>query len=277
MTPMSANVMLVIKQFGGGYVLQGDLSDVTVVQLPNLPCPDGATYVRGVNTSAGYIYSAGPAGMYLWNGGDGAELISKQLDGSFALGDNFISGPNGQCDRWIDRVLVPQNWLWDSNLESWWRLEDIDAVNIRYWATIAQGSRVVGAETTFTDESPEFMHVFRYDDLAYTYSWLSHPLWITRDRRILTRQGIVALQGHGIVTITVIDQAGNESSHAITVDSDNIINHRFDLNMAAESLIVKIESSGDDGEGAGTFEAPLVHRLFIGYDIDTHLPNANQN
>ncbi|MFP5224857.1 MAG: hypothetical protein ACLGH3_04780, partial [Actinomycetota bacterium] len=178
MAPMSANMLFVVKWYGGGYVLQGDLSDVTVVQLPNIPCPDGSDYVRGVNTSKGFLYSAGNAGMYLWNGGDGAELVSGQLEGNFAVGDNFISGPNGQCDRWIDKVLVPRNWMFDTERGSWWRIEDPSVVDIRFWSTTSYTSYALGAETSFTDAAPKFMHLFRYDDLAYSYSWQSHPLWV---------------------------------------------------------------------------------------------------
>jgi hypothetical protein len=275
MAAMSANSMLVVKFYGGGYVLQGDLDDVTVVQLPNLPCPDSSDYVRGANTSKGYIYSAGPAGMYLWNGGDGAELISPQLDGDFALGDNFISGANGQCDRWIDRVLVPQNWIYDTNMGSWWRIEDPEIVNIRYWSTLAATAIAVGAETTFTEEEPEFMHEFQYADLAYTWSWLSHPLWATQGRRIECRQGIAALQGHGTVTITITDELGNISQQIQQVAHDEIRNYRWNIGQDAENLIVKIEASGDVGEGPGTSEAPLLHRLFIGYTTAQHLATSS--
>lgn len=275
LAPMSANSLLVIKWYGGGYVLQGDLSDVTVVQLPNLPCPDGSDWVRGVNTSRGYIYSAGPAGMYLWNGGDGAEPISRQLDGEFAVGSNFITGANGQCDRWMDRVLVPQNWVWDANMQSWWRIADPATVNIRFWSTVAYSAYAYGAAASFTAASPNFMHRFQYTDLAYTWVWKSHPLWTSQARRMEVRQGTVALQGRGTVTITIIDDAGGTSAETFTINHTNIRNYRWDISLDAENLIVQIEASGNAGGGAGTAEAPLVHRLFLGYKTAQHLRNSN--
>ena len=271
MCAMSANQLVVVKWYGGGYVLQGDLSDTTVVQLPNLPCPDGSDYVRGVNTAKGFVYSGGPSGMYLWNGGDGAEPISPQLDGNFAVGANFISGSNGQCDRWMDLVLVPQNWVWDSNTGGWWRIENINTVNMRYWSTVAQNAQAVGVESSFTTVDPTFMHLFQYDDLAYSWSWKSHPLWVMPYTHYMEiREVTVALSGTGKFTFTFTAEDGDTSVHAITVNSTSIRNFRFNLGLDAENFTLQIEAVGGVA-GVGGAEAPLLHRMFVGYHQDSHL------
>lgn len=280
---MSANQLVVIKSLGGGYVLQGDLSDVTVVRLPNLMSPDGSETVRGCNTEKGWVYSAGDRGLYLWNGGDAATPISTQLDGrafTDSPGANFGDDSHvGQCDRWIDMLLAPQLWVMDLEKGGWWRLDDPAdfPTPVMYWSTSKYLQQTVGARATFTDASPECFYIWTYNDLAYTYSWQSQPLWISRGRRMEVRQGVVALQGHGQVTITVTDDTADSSSYkVIDIDSDVIRNYRFDLSTDAENLTIRIEASGNDGDGPGTYEAPLVHRLFIGWREAQHLRNANQ-
>ena len=272
MCPMSANQLVVIKFYGGGYVLQGDLSDTTVVQLPNLPCPDGSDYVRGVNTAKGFVYSGGPSGMYLWNGGDGAECISTQLDGNFAVGSGFVSGANGQCDRWMDLVLVPQNWVWDAGAATpaWWRIEDDTVVNIRYWSTVAQNSQAIGATSSFTTASPLFMHYFKYNELAHSWSWQSHPLWLAPPtNRMEVRQLLMAVQGFGTFTITFTDEFGGTATSTVTVASNTIVNVRANVSLDAQNLMVRIQASGSVADVPA--EAPKLHRMYVGYRSAQHL------
>lgn len=262
---MSANQLLVIKQMGGGYVVQGDMDDPTVVQLPNLACPGNSASVRGINTPQGYVYSAGLDGMYKWNGGDQAEHISPQLEGSFATSNGF-----GQCERFFDLVMAPSNWVWHMASQSWWRIEDPADVLIQYWST-SVNNRIVGSPSSFTDATAaaaKFMKVYERNSLAYSYSWQSHPIWITRDQYIQTRAGVIALQGRGTVTVTLINELGEKERSIMEVDSDVIRNYRFNTDMSSESLQVRIESVGE----GGVAEAPLVHRLFLGYHAAQHLP-----
>lgn len=279
MCSMSANQLFVIKTIGGGYVLQGDLDDVTVLRLPNLMCPDGAPTVRGTNTAKGFVYSAGYNGLYIWNGGDQATQISQQLDGeAFIAGQGTTNrGHGGQCDRWMNLIIAPRNWVWQSeeNRQGWWRLENPDDLLIRLWSTTADASRLVGVESTFQDDDL-FMHQWDYNDLAYSWSWKSHPLWISRDKYMEVRQGVIALQGTGSVTVTLIDEEGNESPKTIAVDSTTIANYRWDIGSDAQNLIVQIEAEGtlDDVTGLPIAEAPLVHRMFLGYREAQHLRNS---
>lgn len=263
---MSANTILVIKGIGGGYMIQGDLDDPTIVQLPNLMCPDGSDAVRGCNTPLGYVYSAGDYGMYVWNGGDQAQPISPQLDGRFATGDITLDGPNGQCDRWGDMLLVPRNWVMDLDKRGWWRIDDPDDIEIRFWSSSRYRSQTYGAVESFLGTETAFA-LYELDDLAYSYSWQSHPLWVSRDRYVQTREGLIALQGHGTVTVTLIDEDGNEDVIDIEVDSDVIRNFRFNANMGAENLQIRLEAVGE----GGVVEAPLIHRLFLGYQIQQQL------
>ncbi len=269
---MSANTLLVIKDLGGGYVLQGDLDDLTVVRLPNIISPDGGQVVRGCNTPIGYVYSAGDAGLYVWNGGDASEPISNQLDGQFATSDITRDGANGQCDRWGDLLLVPRNWVMDLTSKGWWRIEDPDDFEVRFWSTAAFDSQTYGAPESFTPTGTAFA-LWERDDLAYSWSWQSHPLWVSRDHYLDTRHAIVAVQGHGSVTITLVNEDGDTDVNIIAVDSAVIRNVRFNTTLQAENLQIRIEAEGhvDPDDTAATSEAPLVHRLFVAYKEASHL------
>ncbi len=280
MGSMSANQLIVIKSIGGGYVLQGSLGDVTVVRLPNLMCPDGAETVQGCNTSKGFVYSAGDRGLYIWNGSDQAEWLSSQLDGRTFLeegGVPFGEGSHrGQCDRWMDLLLAPNLWFCDLETRGWWRLDDPDddafhGTPVCWFQSTKYNSQAVGARAILDNDDDEVFYIWDYADLAHDYTWRSHPFWISRDRYITVRQAVVALQGHGQVTIKVMDSSeadANVAYKVIDIDSDEIQNYRFDLSLSSENLIVDIHA-----DGAGS-EAPLVHRLYLGYDAEpSHLPN----
>ncbi len=284
MASMTANQLIVVKDLGGGYVLQGDLDDVTVVRLPNLMSPDGTTTIRGTQTPRGWVYSAGDRGVYIWNGGDQAEPLSTQVDAreftDTLEGEN--KGHAGQMDRWLDLLLVPNLWVNDLEQKGWWRLDDPDdyPTGMAFFSTSKYRGQMISARQEFvssaTDDNEFAFYLWEYDDLAYTYSWQSHPLWVSRDFYMNTRQAVIALQGYGEVTVTFSDQDGNTDVNIITTASDNIRNYRFNTSLQAEALIIRIEANGftldpDTGDPVvGT--APQVHRLFVGYDLASHLP-----
>lgn len=268
MGAMSANALFVVKLWGGGYVIQGDLDDPTIVQLPNIASPGSAAIARGCNTSEGFVYSAGKRGFYKWNGGDQAEWISKQLDGLFAVGQTLAAEGYGQCTQFFDLLAAPSNWLWDMNAKSWWRLEDPADVEIKFFSSTVN-DRLVGTLGRFTDANANtFINIYYRDTLATSYSWQSHPLWVSQDKYLQTRQMIAGLQGHGTVTFSLINETGEVDVHTVEVDSDVIRNFRFNTTMDAENLQLRIESAGENA----TTDAPLVHRVFVGYHTQQHLP-----
>lgn len=277
---MTANQMIVVKDLGGGYVLQGDLDDVTVVRLPNLMSPDGSPTVCGTQTPRGWVYSAGDRGLYIWNGGDQAEPISTQLDGH-TFTDNSVetNGHAGSCDRWLDLLLAPQLWVNDLEQKGWWRLDNPSDYPspMTFFSTSKYRQQMISARqwvrTTGGSAGDQYaFYLWEYDDLAYTWSWQSQPLWIEREYFMETRQCTIAAQGQGTITVTLTDQAGNTDVHVVTLSSTSIKNYRFNTSLKAESLIVRIQASGNAGGGAGTAEAPVLHRMFLAYRRGTHLP-----
>ncbi len=272
---MTANQMIVVKDFGGGYVLQGDLDDVTVVRLPNLMSPDGSPTVHGTQTPRGWVYSAGDRGLYIWNGGDQSEPISTQLDGeAFVPAGVEVNGHAGSCDRWLDLLVAPDLWTYDLEQKGWWRLDDTTSypTPMMFFSSSKYRGQMVSARQSFTTTNTHAFYLWEYDDLAYTWSWQSQPLWITQDKYIDTREGVIAIQGAGTVTVTLTNEAGTSQANVITVSTAGAIrNFRFNTSMQAENLTVRIQASGNTGGGAGTAQAPIVHRLFLGYRTASHL------
>lgn len=279
---MSANQLVVIKRIGGGYVLQGDLSDVTVVRLPNLKSSDGTAVVKGTNTPIGFIYSAGDSGLYLWNGGDASEPISNQLDGQTFTDITGVdrSGLVGQIERWGDLVVAPNGWVMDLETRNWWRLESEDQPDaldnpIVHWSATSYQGQIIGSPQHFTT-GEDCIHIYEMSDLAYTYSWRSQPLWASQDRVIQVREAIVAIEGLGTVTLTVIDEDGNTSSHTFTSITTEVRNYRCNLSLSAENLQVLITASGEGADDGDDIQAPMVHRCYIGFTQKQHLPLSSQ-
>ncbi len=283
MASMTANQLIVVKDLGGGYVVQGDLDDPTIVRLPNLMSPDGTPTVCGTQTPRGWVYSAGDRGLYIWNGGDQSEPLSPQLDArEFTGNDVETAGHAGSCDRWLDLLVVPQMWVCDLETRGWWRLDDPDSYPspMTFFSTSKYRGQMISARQQIIDPpaatgDDDAFYLWEYDDLAYSYSWQSHPIWISRDRLMEVRQGTIALQGTGQVTVTLFDVANDNnppSYQVIDVDSDTIVNKRFDLSLRAENLAIRLESSGGVN---GNAIAPLIHRVFIGWTEAQHQGNIN--
>jgi hypothetical protein len=265
---MTANELLVILQYGGGFIVSGDVDDPTVISLPNIAGPDGAKWVKGCNTAIGYVYSAGDAGLYVWNGGDDAQPISTQLEGtSFTNWDTeWVDTPQGRTDRWIDLVLAPHNWVYDTQSNGWWRLEDPSVADIRMWSTAKYRGQAYGTESTYTNASPNFLHMWEYGDPATNYSWKSHPLWITNDRSMNLRELVVAVSGHGTLTFTFENERGDTVSQVFTFNHTNMRQYRTTLQLRSDNFTMRIQA-----QGATDKPAPLMHRCYVGYQPRTKI------
>lgn len=118
--------LLVVKHVGGGAAVSGDLDNPTIHRLPYIESTGGVV-CKGVSTPIGFVYGS-DNGIFAWQGGDSTQKLSPQLDGFFwdhVAGDaNYekYSACRGRMGHWNDLVLVPNNYVYDIEKQSWWRL-----------------------------------------------------------------------------------------------------------------------------------------------------------
>lgn len=272
----SANQLVAIKMRGGGFMIQGDLDDPLITQLPNVVSPNGTDTIKGTHSSIGFVYSAGTFGVHLWNGADGSELISPQLDSNFCIPSFSQAGHQGQMARFGSFVVAPMNWLFDPTTRGWWRLEDIATLEVDYFSESAHSGFLYGAYHTIDNSggAGNKQIVWKWDPTlaSYSYQWESHPLPLAGaiDRTVKVREVALLVQGDAqTITVTFYNEAGTASTattFTLTSSTANVpTTLRANVGSAAtggfvgRNIRVRVACDGS----SGSKPAAVIHRLGI--------------
>ena len=257
---MSANELFGVKLYGGMYA-SGDLFDPTVVSLPMVMGSE--VQQTPVAMESGLIYGNGSSGIWQWQHGDTSQLLSPAMNPGFWLIDkpspndefDVFGGIRYQFSRCDDWVLIPNNWLYDTSLKSWWRIEDPTVTQIRMWTAV---SRVFyGSQGFYTNAASNAVHMWERGVPALSYSWQSQPLWETVGNLIDIREFTMRAVGSGQVRVTA---TGETSTQSVTFEVNStlpvLLRQYFRLQDA--NIAVKIEASGG-------VAAPTIYELNVGY------------
>lgn len=294
--------LLVIKHTGGGVVVSGDLDSPVIRRLPYIE-PTGGVIVKGVQTPLGFVYGS-PNGIFVWQGGEQTKKLSVQLDGFFwdhtnGATDEQYAGARGQFNYWNDLILVPNDFAFDVNTESWWKLGVADEVTSDTGITTAtwvknsnpcniyetSGKYMFAFPYKSDTAEPDLMPVwYTYDPLVLdnAYSWQSHPLVETRGRSQTFHNLVIYATAHSdsnasiVVTLEGFDVAGGRRvSETVTFDmaaSDDVQRLEKDFpNFTAEYVTIRIEANSNSGDtwdpndgGFQSVPAPKIHNLSLG-------------
>ena len=293
MASMNANELIAIKHNGGGGLLRGDVANPQFVALPGLPSIQGATNVPTV-TQMGLVFGTAE-GVYLWQGSEGADLISPTLEGWFwkpqgtpDINDGYLYNEypvRGKFNVSPPFLYAPNNWVFDMRSNGWFRLapttqdltveETTTTYNTGYRNyEVSVTGRVYGIKPLITESDLIVGHIYDKAVPAHQFSWRSQPIARTMARRVDVREIVLTAQGAGTVTVTVLGSDGQQDSVAFTVDSpDRPKVFTKPINVQTEDIEVKIESVGgstatytDDGApyALDGYPAPSVYRVSLG-------------
>jgi hypothetical protein len=254
---MSANELYAIKTIGAMYAT-GDLNDPTIVSLPMVI---GSELLHApVITGQGTVYGSRTSGVWVWPHGDNASLLSPQMNPDFWAVtpgsdlDDFggITYQFSRCDEWL---LIPNNWLYDTNINSWWRLEDENELQIRYFTSLSHF--IYGSESFYTNSNNHPVHEWIRENKATSYSWQCHPLWETVDTLVDIRQVTIRAQGEGSIVLTL---TGETSTSEVTfiVNSTLPTLLRQNIRLQDSNVAVKMFVTGEE-------EAPTIYECNVGY------------
>jgi hypothetical protein len=292
---MNANELIAIKHQGGGGLLRGDVSKPQFVALPGLPSIQGATNIPVV-TPMGLVFGTRD-GVYVWQGSEGAESISQQLDGWFwqpegtpDLEDGLLFSDyphRGKFNVSGYLVYAPNNWVYDMRTGGWFRLNPTTRIvegvgenpDVTYTVgyrnyEVSSTGRVYAIKPIVTEDDLTVAHLYDRDVPTHQYRWRSQPIPRTINRRVDVREVVLTAQGSGTVTVTVVGVEGQEDAVTFDVDSpDQPRVYTKSVNVISEDVEVQIDSEGDatptftdDGvpyavEGS---PAPSVYRVSLG-------------
>jgi len=261
MVSMSANELFCVKGARGGMYVTGSLDVGTVVSLPMVT---GAEISQMATvTPIGVVYGNRNSGVWVWNHGDNSTLISPQMIPNFWVTDDTvdldtfggISYSLSSCDDW---VLTPNNFLYDTQLKSWWRLED-PAIYTYRWVS-SQWHFIYTAAQSYTNTDPNPIGFFKREWKSPTYSWQSQPIWQSVEDIVSVNDiGLIA-EGNGEVRLTLTALDGQTRSIIIPLSNCGYP-ERFRERLAIQGkyLQLRIEASSPNAY----FPAPTVYSVSL--------------
>jgi len=275
MVSMSANELFFVKTAHGAGYVTGSLDTGQVVSLPMVAGAD-ISQIPAVS-SIGVVYGNRTSGIWVWTHGDNAVNISTQLAPNFwTVGysndptsatfdmDDFggVGYSFATCDDWI---LTPNNWIYDTAVKSWWRLED-PAVMVNRWVT-SQWHYIYTAESYYGIapalpsgyyDTP--VHFYKREWKTPTFSWQSHPIWQSVEDLVHVNDiGLVA-EGNGEITLTLTALNGDTNAITITLDDCGFPERfRERLSIQGKYLQLRIESASPNAY----VPAPTVYSVTL--------------
>ena len=269
MASLTASDLLLIMASGGAILIQGDLGAPIVRRLPNVPSTQGVV-LEGCSTPLGFAYFQNYGGAYLWQGGDGAVLISPQLDDDFwhiSTTTDVVQQYGGTCAFWRDYILFPNNWCYDTKTQSWWQMELQSTAAYWIWRTnpltnMLYGFVAVAASgaTNLSGWSPVTQ--------AVNYSWQSQPFYPAEDRQVTGMELVLVAQGAGTVTFTVTAlDTGETDTIVITTTGTDPRYYRENMN-GLSGATMQIRAVADNGSSP----APTIHEFRLGYTVGYPVP-----
>jgi hypothetical protein len=281
---LSANELFLLKRKGGAYICMGDVSGIgpnspNIRQLPFVKSP-GFALNNGTVTPVGYAYPVDNGTVWLWAGGDFATEVAPQLPYNFWRPEpKLLDGtPTRWGYQWTQSdsannfTLMPNNWVWETTTNSWWRIDDPNAETIYRWSVDWRYKKAYGAPRGFRGGASGDPTVLEFDTAtpASSYSWQSQPISTTLDKSVnVLNMGVVAA-GEGRITLTVTtrqDHVGRSRSFTFTdpdyiefqVESCGVRGTHLTFHLTAESFT----------PGA---PAPLIHE--IRYEVGATVPQG---
>lgn len=276
---VNANTLLLVKNKGGGVMVNGDISSPQVVRLPGLPSVGGLTN-RGVVTQRaaggdglfadqGYVYGTS-SGVWLWTGSDSATELSANLDARFWVPDDptiALRQPGqliGSFAFSFPYLYAPNNWMMDMRSGGWWRYhptpdQDSDGTIFAFHETEADGDLwAMPASYVFDGR---VIAKFGQQTPRSTYAWRSHPIAKSRGRMIGFRTIGITAAGQGRITVDLIGLDGS-NQRAVWESSDDGV-HMVEQNVGIQSTDVEVKVFAEASDP--DMPAPTLHRITLGY------------
>jgi len=258
---MSANEIFAVKHSHGGLYVSGSLDTGTVVALPMVTGTD-ISHTPAV-TPIGVAYGNRTSGVWVWSHGDASTLISPQM-----IPDFWVTTPGGDFDEFggvsyqfatcADWLFVPNNFLYDTTLKSWWRYED-PAVAVYRWVT-SQWHFIYAAKSFITAADHQPIAEYKREELTDSFSWQSHPIWQSVADMIAVTETELIAEGQGDITLTLTALNGDTNSITITLE-DCGFPERFRERLSIQGKYVQLRIESKSPSTA--VPAPTVYSVTL--------------
>lgn len=278
----SVGELLLVKKYGGGVILNGDIAEPSSAILVPALESTGAFVGHAESTVMGLIYCSQHRGAWLWNGGNTSQKLSSQLDDDFfdvASALNFPSNNYGFfASHWQDWILLSNNYLFNPDTGGWWILYPnadngtslTPGQTFFHYSGGALGNELYAAPLQFTTTNLDWYAQFDSTIPAPHWQWESLPIHVVKNaNRVLdVRQIVLRLSdpsNSGNATATVTCGAFTETiSAGIGPDPTTFRLNVGDGALGLTDIVVRV--NGDNASGpAADQSSPILHSLDVGY------------
>ena len=285
---VSVGELILIRKYGGGVVINGDVSSPnSVISLPGIE-PTGQIVGSAHASSIGLIYCAEGKGAWTWNGGNTSQKISTQIQDNFfdaATPANIPSNNYGFfVEKWQDWLLFSNNWMFNPDTGGWWIFHpttgngnaNVDGLTFFWWHHGNRAFQFYASPLAIENDSAldQSWYVrFNGETLSKHYLWTSLPMHVVpnANRVVDVTQVIFRLSSPDGTGGTVSCTIGTETETTSAVY--NFV-YPYRLNFGSGSLgqtDIICSLSADNPNGS----APIVHSIDIGFTARARNPADN--
>jgi hypothetical protein len=275
---INASELFLVKHTGGGYFIEGDLNNPTVVHLPGVISTYGLM-CRGVASTIGFVYASNNRGLWAWQGGSSSVKISEALEDDFFVNPGveftqlpIVHGPTVDCRQWGDWIVVTNDWLLDTNTGGWWQLPPgSDGTPHLFYAESSDSDTLYASLVVPTTHAA--IDVYSHLRPTSTFSWTSYPMRLSqgsKDRNYVIEAVVIRVMGHGTVEVTLTGTGGSSNvgatapSQTLSFDSPHQpVMLMVRTGLVAQDVTVNVVCTTFDLVNHGP--APVIYSIALGY------------
>jgi hypothetical protein len=281
----SVGELMLIKKYGGGLIVYGDIfSPTSVVEMPGVQ-PTGDFVGQARPSVLGLVYCSEDRGAWVWNGGNTSKKISSQLrDNFYDCFTNFIASNNYgfNVQTWQDWLLFSNNFMYNPDTNSWWVLYPTVANGTGtvpgqtfWWYTPGRfGDQMYAAPLGFTHANNLWFSLFDNKVPAPHWQWQSLPIHVTpnSDRVVDVREVVLRVSdpsnsGNCTVSLwidgTTYGPVGGIGNDPTPIRFNTAVNGVFEI-------ILRV-----NGDNAIAGSSPVLHSIDVGYSVRAEVPVSN--
>lgn len=287
---ISVGELILIKKFGGGVVMNGDIAAPTsVIPLPGI-LSTGDIIGRASATSIGLVYCSQNKGAWVWNGGNISQKISPQLADNFFDAQSTGSVVNTSdygfyVARWQDWLVFSNNYVFMPDTGGWWVLHPNDdqgnahvtGQTFFWWSEGRLGQQFYAAPLNLTSSSTYWYQIFDNTSPAAHWQWQSLPIHVvpTADHVLDVRQVTLRLSvpdSTSATTATVTIGSWSDTTTAPIGPDPEIF--RFNAGQGALGLQDIVINITGDTPTAGNW-SPILHSIDVEFTVRAYQASAN--
>ena len=289
---ISVGELFLVKKYGGGVILNGDVNVPTsIIRVPGVT-PTGDFVGRASATPLGLVYCSQNRGAWVWNGSAESQKISQNIHDNFFDLETGRLGTNNygfNVEPWQKWVLFSGNVWFDTEAQAWWNIYPKKGTTVgtlvgkdMWWYSLTQnGNQMLAAPLELQSNADSVYSVIDNTVASSQYQWQSLPIHVApnADRTIDIRQIIVRCSdpsNTGLATIEASTPNGSFSATSIPANTPigaDPTMVRFNVGLGAQGLsdiVIQILATNTAGN-----PAPIIESIDVEYKIRASIAVAD--